>query len=314
MPASPATRRVAKELGVDLAEVPPSGEDGRVLVDDVRAFAEKRKAVEHKPKREKKAPEPERGRMAGAKPAELPDFAKWGPVEREPLRSIRRATARRMALSWSQIPHVTHQELVDITELEVVRRRHEDQIEEQGGKLTLTAFVLKAAAAALSRHPRFGASLDWEAQELVLKHYCHIGVALDTDRGLLVPVIRDVDRKNVTELAIELHQLASRIRDEGASPKELAGGSFTITNVGGLGGTGFTPIINYPQVAILGLARARLQPVAEGTIDDHRIVARLMLPICVAFDHRVADGAQAARFTREITNALTDPEQFALMV
>lgn len=311
IPASPATRRVAKELGVDLSDIEPSGDEGRVLVGDVRAHAEQRS-------RPKRAAEPEAARE---RPAEapravppLPDFAKWGEVMREPLRSIRRATAHHMALSWSQIPHVTHHDRVDITELERFRQRHEDQIKEKGGKLTLTAFALKAAAAALAAFPRFGASLDWEAQEIILKQYCHIGVALETDRGLYVPVVRDVDRKSVTELAVELHELSRRVRDEGASREELAGGTFTITNVGGLGGTGFTPIINYPQVAILGMAEAALRPVVDGTLDDHRIVARLMLPICVAFDHRVIDGAEAARFTRWIATTLADPEQFALMV
>ncbi len=311
VPASPATRRVAKELGVDLHEVRPSGEGGRVLVDDVRAFAERRGEA----KAAKAEEAPQRAASARERAAEapaLPDFSKWGGVDREPLASIRRATARRMALSWSQIPHVTHQDLVDITELEAFRQRHEEQVSAEGGKLTLTAFALKAAAAALIKFPRFNASVDMDASEIVLKRYCHIGVALETDRGLLVPVIRDVERKNLIDLAVELSELADRLRSNEASREDLEGGTFTITNVGGFGGTGFTPIINWPEVAILGLAEARLQPMVAGGLEDSRIVARLMLPICVAFDHRVVDGAEAARFTAHFARALADPEQLAL--
>lgn len=311
VPASPATRRVARELDVDLREVEPSGEGGRVVVEDVRAFAERRDKEKSGAERSEREEPP--GEARPEVPA-LPDFAQWGPVEHQNMPSMRRTIARRMAQSWSQIPHVTHQELVDITALEEFRLRHEETVAAKGGKLTITAFALKAAAAALSAFPRFNASLDSASDEIILKRYCHIGVALDTDRGLLVPVIRDVDRKSLVDLAIELKELADRLREDEASREDLAGGTFTITNVGGLGGTGFTPIINHPEVAILGLAAARLHPVVDGTLDDHRIVARRMLPICVAFDHRVIDGAEAARFTATIARTLTDPEQFALAV
>jgi pyruvate dehydrogenase E2 component (dihydrolipoamide acetyltransferase) len=299
VPATPATRRVARELGVDLHDVRASGKHGRVTEQDVRAHAERgqRPAAAEAPA-----------------PVELPDFSKWGPVEREPLRSLRRSTAQHMATSWSQIPHVTHQDEVDITELERFRQRHAEAFDAHGAKLTLTAFALKASAAALGEFPRFNASFDGAAEEIVLKRYVHIGVALDSERGLMVPVIRDVDRKSVAELARELTEMSGRLRDGAPSPEELQGGTFTVTNVGGLGGTGFTPIVNHPQAAILGMAEARLKQVVTGTLDEPAFAVRLMLPICVAFDHRVNDGADAARFTRRIADLLADPERFALSV
>jgi pyruvate dehydrogenase E2 component (dihydrolipoamide acetyltransferase) len=217
-----------------------------------------------------------------------------------------------MVASWSQIPHVTHQDAVDITELERFRRRHEADVEARGGRLTVTAFAVKAAAAALKAFPTFNASYDADAEELILKHYVHIGVALDSERGLIVPVLRDADRKSVADLALELTRISDRLRDGMPSGEDLRGGTFSVTNVGGLGGTGFTPIVNHPQVAILGLARARLEQVVTGTLDAPETAVRLMLPVCVGFDHRVNDGADAARFTTYIARLLADPEQFAL--
>jgi pyruvate dehydrogenase E2 component (dihydrolipoamide acetyltransferase) len=243
----------------------------------------------------------------------LPDFAKWGEVERQKLRSIRRATAKHMARSWAQIPHVTHQDVADITELEAFRRRHAAEVEQRSGKLTLTVLAVKAAIAALKEHPRFNASLDPDAEEIVLKRYYHLGVAIDTEQGLMVPVLREVDRKSIVDLAAELSELAERARNNELKREEMAGGTFTITNVGPLGGTAFAPIVNYPQVAILGLARARWEPVVEGDPEDFAIVPRLRLPLCLAFDHRVVDGADAARFTRMVADSLADVESFALV-
>jgi len=313
VPASPATRRVARELGVDLHAVRPSGAQGRVLTEDVRAHAERSgedAAAERprKPGRREDRAQRERG------PAELPDFSRWGPVEREPLRSVRRATARRMARAWEEIPHVTHNDVADVTALDDFRRRHAPEIEERGGRLTLTVLVMKAVAAALGEFPRFNASLDLEAEELVLKRYVHLGVALDSERGLLVPTIRDVDRKSLAELAVELRDLAERVRAGEVTPRDMAGGTFTVSNVGPLGGTHFTPIINHPQVSILGLGRARLQPVVRGTLDDYEVVPRLLLPLSLGFDHRVIDGADAARFAGRIIEMLGDVEAFALAV
>jgi len=315
VPASPATRRVARELNVDLQDVTPSGEEGRVLTGDVRAFAEFQEAQGRA--KEGKGRE-EEGKKAtpgfATDVPSLPDFAQWGPVERKPLRSIRRETAKRMALSWSQIPHVTHNDVADISELEKFRQRHAGDIEAKGGKLTLTVLVMKAVVGALHEFPGFNASLDLEAEEIVLKSYYHIGVALDSERGLLVPVIRDVDRKSVSELAVELFELAERVRKGKVRRQEMGGASFTITNPGPLGGTSFTPIINFPEVAILGLGHACLQPVVHGTMENPDIRARFMLPLSLAFDHRVNDGALAARFVNRIIQVLTDIETFALMV
>ncbi len=313
VPAAPSTRRLARELGVDIRQVTPSGPGGRVTPEDVRAFAEKGA----KPVAEAAAP-PEREEGIPLAPAvisrvEIEDHARWGPVERIPLKSVRRATARHMALAWSQIPHVAHQDVADITDLEAFRRRHKAGIEEQGGALSLTVFALKAALAALKAHPRFNASLDTAAEEIVLKRYYHIAVAVDSERGLIVPVIRDVDRKSITELSSELRSLAERTREGKTQVEELQGGTFTITNIGALGGTGFNPIINFPQVAILGMAQARWQAVVQEHREPYEIVPRLMLPLILGFDHRVVDGADAARFLNGVKESLEDPEKLLLV-
>ena len=318
-PAAPSTRRLARELGVDLRLVPPTGAGGRVTPEDVRAFAERPEHAEEPspspapPPAEVALPQVEPP-LAAFKVPSLPEFGRWGPVSREPLRSIRRATAKHMALAWSQIPHVTHQDVVDITELEAFRRRHREEIRAQQGTLSLTVFVMKAAVAALKAHPRFNASLDTDREEVILKHYYHIGVATDTERGLIVPVVRDVDRKSVTQLALELNDLVARSRSGKIEREELIGGTFTITNIGVLGGTGFTPIVNYPEVAILGMARASLQPVVKGDAENFEIAPRLMLPLILGFDHRVVDGADAARFLGIIMEALGNPEELLMMI
>ncbi len=318
VPAAPSTRRLARELGVDLHEVPPSGPAGRVTSEDVRAFAEREE-------REEKGAAGGEERAARATLVEvpeviphgrvpsLPDFERWGEVERIPLRSVRRATAKQMALSWSQVPHVNHQDKVDITALERFRERHKAEIEGEGGRLTPTVLAMKAVVAALKQHPRFNASLDPESEEIILKQYYHLGIAVDTDRGLLVPVIRDVDRKSIRELSIELYEMVQRTRSGEASLDELQGGTFTITNIGILGGTAFFPIINFPEVAILGMARARWEPVVrrdeEGTFETE---PRYMLPLMLCFDHRVVDGADAARFVGVVKEALETPERLLL--
>jgi pyruvate dehydrogenase E2 component (dihydrolipoamide acetyltransferase) len=321
VPAAPSTRRLARELDVRLTEVSGSGPGGRVLADDVRAAAEGAPAEDKEAPKEKtepeQAPEREERRPAtraetGAPAFELPDFSRWGEIERIPLRSVRRATARAMARSWAEVPHVMHHDLADITALEEFRRAHADEIEAAGGKLTLTVLVLKAAVAALKAFPRFNASLDMDDESIVIKHYYHVGVAVDTEQGLLVPVVRDVDRKSVKELSVELVERAERARAGELDRDEMQGGSFTVTNVGGIGGTLFTPIIHHPEVAILGLARAELQPVARGDPDAPELSARLRLPLCLAFDHRVTDGAEAARFVNHIVAALADPERLLL--
>jgi len=311
VPASPATRRLARELKVDLREVPPSGPGGVVTAEDVRTHAEtgrpdirQKEAPSDRPEEKPSEPHPIQTEVPP-----LPDFSKWGPIERIPVRSIRRATAKQMALSWSQIPHVTSQAEVDITKLEAFRKKHKADIEAQGGKLTLTVFALKAAATALKKYPNFGVSLDTRTGEIIRKDYYHIGVAVDTEEGLIVPVIRDVDRKSITDLAVELNDLVQRTHQRKATVEELHGGTFTITNIGAMGGEHFTPIINYPQVAILGMGAARMKPVVvekrEGVYD---VVPRLILPMVITIDHRVLDGADAHRFLKVVIDALEDPD------
>src|SRR6267143_373404 len=235
----------------------------------------------------------------------LPNFEQWGAVERQPLSHLRRTIAERMTLSATVIPHVTHFDRADITELDAIIQRNLETAKARGVTLTLTAFLLKAAALALGEHPTFNATLDAAAGQLIVKRYVHLGVAVATERGLIVPVLRDVDRKPVLDVARELGALAQRIRDGKATLDDLRGGSFTITNIGALGGTGAIPIINYPEVAILGVARARQEPVVR----DGRIEPRLLLPLSLTFDHRVADGADGARFASAIVRRLERPER-----
>ena len=310
VPATPATRRLARELGVDLKAVAPSGPGGRVTDADVRAAASGEAVTA-----------PARGRgdaqqrgpvkplaSVGLEPPPLPNFEQFGPIERQPLTHLRRTIAERMALSATIVPHVTHFDRADITDLDALITRNLARARDQGVTLTLTSFLLKASALALRVHPHFNASLDAPAGELVLKRYVHLGVAVATERGLIVPVLRDVDRKPVIELARELAALAQRTRDGKASLEDLKGGTFTVTNIGALGGTGAIPIINYPEVAILGVARARLEPV----VLDGQIVPRLMLPLSLTFDHRVADGADGARFAADILRRLEHPDELLL--
>jgi pyruvate dehydrogenase E2 component (dihydrolipoamide acetyltransferase) len=315
VPATPATRRRARELGIDLHAVRGTGTDGRVTDADVEAFArhaveQPRASVESEPEHPSQRPlAVAPGFMPGAAQLPpLPDFTQWGTVERVPLRSVRRRIAEHMTLAHVLIPHVSHFDRADITALEAFRQKHHAEGRVHDAQLTLTTFVLKAAVAALKHHPRFNASVDQENGEFVLKHYYHLGVAVDTERGLIVPVLRDVDRKSVWELAVELGQLAERTRAGKVEREALRGGTFTITNIGSLGGTGMVPIINYPEVAILGLARARQEPV----VVDGAIVPRLILPLSLTFDHRIADGADAARFTTDLVRDLEDPDRLLL--
>jgi pyruvate dehydrogenase E2 component (dihydrolipoamide acetyltransferase) len=311
VPASPATRRLARELGVDLARVSPSGAAGLVTADDVRAFAARGNAME--------APAAARAQPAAESPAptpdrtpELPDFSKWGPVERVPFRSIRRATAKQMSLSWSQIPHVNSQDYVDVTRLEIFRRKHKKDVEALGGRLTFTVFALKAVATVLKAHPRINASLDTAAGEIVLKKHYHIGVAVNTEEGLVVPVVRDVDNKSIKELAVELHALVQRAHSRKISLEEFQGGTFTITNAGALGGWTFAPIINHPQVAILGLGQGRLKPAVVRGEKGLTIAPRLIMPAVLCIDHRVLDGADAVNFLKIFKQIMEDPDELLM--
>jgi pyruvate dehydrogenase E2 component (dihydrolipoamide acetyltransferase) len=290
--AAPSVRRLAREIGVDIDQVPGSGRSRRIAAEDVKNYARQllTKAA---------------GASLTSVPAtvELPDFTRWGEVERGPMTNVRRKTAEAMAQAWSTIPHVTQFGKADITELEALRQRYAPRAEAVGGKLTITAIILKAVAAALKRFPQFNASLDMARQEIVYKKYYHIGVAVDTERGLLVPVIRDVDRKSLLELCVELTQVAETARNRKLGLEDMQGGTFTVTNLGGIGGTNFSPIINPPEVAILGLARSSI----EAVHGDGQFQPRLMLPLALSYDHRLIDGADAARWVQWLADALQEP-------
>jgi pyruvate dehydrogenase E2 component (dihydrolipoamide acetyltransferase) len=311
VPAAPATRRLARELGVDLEGVAGSGPTGLVTAEDVRAFAAKGPAAEKAVQAPAVTPIEDRP-VPAAEPA-LPDFTKWGSVERVPFRSIRRATAKQMTLAWANIPHVHSQDQIDVTKLERFRQKHKAEIEAIGGKLTITVFALKAAATALKTYPNFNATLDLANSEIVIKNYYHIGIAVSTDSGLIVPVVRDVDRKSIKELAVELNDLVQRTRARKTPLEEMQGGSFTITNAGAMGGGYFAPIINYPEVAIMGLGQARMQPVFRPKPEGQpEIVARLMMPVVLCIDHRVLDGADAIKFLKVIKDSLEDPDELLM--
>ncbi len=296
VPAAPHTRRLAREIGVDIYDVKGTGPGGRIGEDDVKARA---KALVIAASTAVQAP----ARAGHFAEPTLPDFAKWGKIERVSIRGVRRKTAEHLAESWNTIPHVTQHDRADITELEQLRARFGPKAQEAGGKMTVTAIALKVCAAALKVFPQFNASIDMGKEEIVYKQYIHIGVASDTDRGLLVPVIRDVDKKNIVELAVELSQMSKKARDKKLKPADMEGGTFTISNLGGIGGTAFTPIVNHPEVAILGLSRSRMEP----EWINGKFEPRLILPLSLSYDHRLIDGADAARFLRWVAEAFEQP-------
>jgi pyruvate dehydrogenase E2 component (dihydrolipoamide acetyltransferase) len=293
VPASPSVRRLARELGVDIQDVAGSGPSGRISREDVKAHAKRIVTGIAAP-----------GAAGPVAPtAQLPDFSQWGEIATEPLSNIRRATAKSMAMAWATVPHVTQFDRADITQLESMRKRFNKRDEAEGRKLTMTAIVLKMVAAALRQFPKFNASLDLANDVVVYKKYIHLGVAVDTERGLLVPVIRDADRKSLVQVASEVNDLAARARDKKLGLDEMSGASFTVSNLGGLGTTYFSPIVNWPQVAILGVGRAEHQAV----YDEGQFQPRLMMPLSISYDHRIIDGADAARFLRWLAEALEQP-------
>jgi pyruvate dehydrogenase E2 component (dihydrolipoamide acetyltransferase) len=294
VPAAPHVRRLAREIGVDIHSVQGSGPGGRISEEDVKQHAKNALAA---------ATAAAQAPQIGFAEPELPDFSKWGKTERVSMRGVRRKTAEHLRQAWNTIPHVTQQDRSDITELEQLRARFAPRAEEAGGKMTVTAIALKVCASALKVFPQFNASIDMGKEEIIYKQYINIGVAVDTDRGLLVPVIRDVDKKNIVELAAEMTQLSKKARDRKLTPAEMEGGTFTITNLGGIGGTGFSPIVNHPEVAILGLSRSRMEP--EWV--NNKFEPRLILPLSLSYDHRLIDGADAARFLRWIAEAFEQP-------
>jgi pyruvate dehydrogenase E2 component (dihydrolipoamide acetyltransferase) len=291
-PAAPSVRRLARELGVEIGRVAGSGPDGRISADDVQAYV--RGALSS-------------GGTAPA-PASLPDFTRWGEVERKPMSNIRRSTSEHLSRAWNTVPHVTQHDKADVTATETLRQQYGPQAELAGGKLTVTAIALKIVATAMRRFPQFNASIDVARNEIVYKSSIHIGVAVDTMRGLLVPVIRDVDRKGIVELSVELAKASDKARSGKLSPDEMQGGGFTITNLGGIGGTAFTPIVNWPEVAILGMSRSASEPFWNGESFE----PRLMLPLSLSYDHRLIDGADAARFLRWVCDAFEQPFVLAL--
>ncbi len=295
IPAGPAVRRIARELGIDLRRVRSSGRNGRITVDDLDPHIRQYVAA-----RGGAAP----GGPAFA-PAELPDFSQWGPVRAEKASTLRVKIADKLAQAWATVPHVHHNHEADITGLAAMQKRYKERVAEQGASLTLTPFLLKAIVIALKEFPAFNASYDAARGEIIHKEYFHIGVAVDTEAGLIVPVVRDVDKKSIMQLAAELADLSRRTRERKVSPDELKGGTFTLSNLGGIGGGHFNPIINTPEVAILGTGRGVKKPVfaTDGTVQ-----ARLMLPLTLGYDHRVIDGADGARFLVRLVDILENFE------
>ena len=294
--ASPAVRRYARQLGVDLSRVQGTGRKGRVLREDVQGYV-------------KKTLSDSQG-QGGAGLPEMPiiDFSRFGEIERQPLTRIQSISKTNVHRSWLHVPHVTQHDEADITEMDAFRRGHAEEAKAQGFKLTPVAFLMKAAVGALQRFPRVNSSLDPDGEHVILKKYYHLGVAVDTEQGLMVPVIRDVDQKGIMELAKELAETSEQAREGKLRPDQIQGASFTITSLGGIGGTAFTPIVNAPEVAILGVSRAAMRPIWNG--ED--FVPRLMLPISMSYDHRVIDGALGVRFTTYLCGLLSDLRQLLL--
>jgi pyruvate dehydrogenase E2 component (dihydrolipoamide acetyltransferase) len=299
--ASPTVRRVARDLDIDLRRVNGSERGGRVAMEDLRAYVQWLQA---------KAFEPRTG--AATAPAQPPavDFAKWGRIETKKLTTLRKTISAKMVESWTRAPQVTQFDDADVTWIMELRKNHAASFEKQGARLTMMPFVLRAVADVLKKHPIFNSSLDETAGEIVYKQYCHIGIAVDTEHGLMVPVIRDVDKKSLLQLSIELHTLAERARERKITLEEMQGGSFSISNQGGLGGAHFTPIVNTPEVAILGMGRSSQRPVVR----DNKIEIRTMLPLGLSYDHRIIDGANAARFIVDLVQAIEKFPEDALKI
>jgi pyruvate dehydrogenase E2 component (dihydrolipoamide acetyltransferase) len=299
--AAPSVRRIARELGVDIRQVTGSGPAGRITVDDVQGFVRQALASGS-------GGGAATGPVGAPSAQPLPDFSKWGEIERKPISNIRRKTAEHLGHAWNVIPHVTQYDKADITTLEELRKKYAPMAERAGGKLTVTAIALKILAGAVGKFPQFAASMDAARGQLIYKKFSHIGVAVDTDRGLLVAVIRDVASKGIVDLSVELTKLSEKARAGKLTLDEMSGGVITISNLGGIGGHGFTPIVNWPEVAILGISRGTHEPVWDGA----QFQPRMMLPLSLSYDHRVIDGADAARFLRWVADAFEQPFVLAL--
>jgi pyruvate dehydrogenase E2 component (dihydrolipoamide acetyltransferase) len=304
-PAAPSVRRLAREIGVDIAQVPGTGPGGRITQDDVKEFSKRVMHSIGSGGQAAAASGAASARAATIGPA-LPDFAKWGEIERKPMTGIRRKTSEHLSNAWNTIPHVTQFDKADITALEQVRKKYREEVAKAGGNLTITAIAAKVVASALKVFPQFNASVDPAGEAIVYKKYIHVGIAVDTENGLLVPVIRNVDQKNLIQLSVEIQQLAEKAKARKLSLDDMSGGSMSISNLGGIGGTAFTPIVNWPEVAILGISRGGFEPVWNG----EEFEPRQMLPLSLSYDHRLIDGADAIRFLRWVAEALENP--FAL--
>jgi len=302
-PAAPSVRRLAREIGVDVSQVTGTGPGGRITQDDVKEFS--KRVMNSLGGNGQAAAASGTARSVNVGPA-LPDFAKWGEVERKAMSGIRRKTAEHLSHAWNTIPHVTQFDKADITALEQVRKKYRGEVEKAGGNLTVTAVAAKVVASALKVFPQFNASVDAAGESIVYKKYINVGIAVDTPNGLLVPVLRNVDQKNLIQLSVEIQQLADKAKDRKLTLDEMSGGSMSISNLGGIGGTAFTPIVNWPEVAILGISRGVFEPVWNGTTFE----PRQMLPLSLSYDHRLIDGADAIRFLRWVAEALENP--FAL--
>jgi len=292
-PAAPSVRRIARELGVDINKVPGSGQDGRISMDDVKAYVKKIMTGKSE------------AVGLGIQKEALPDFSKYGNIERVAMSKIREKTATHLSYAWAVTPHVTQFDKTDITEFEKDRKELSKKVEEHGAKLTVTGILIKIIAEGLKKFPQFNTSIDMDKKEIIYKKYINIGVAVDTEYGLLVPVIKNADTKNLIDISVELNALAEKARSKKLSLEEMQGGCFTITNLGGIGGTYFTPIVNSPEVAILGVSRGIYEPVYNKK--DEKFEPRLMLPLSLSYDHRIIDGADAIRFLRWICEALEEP-------
>ena len=306
-PAAPSVRRLAREIGVDVTQVAGTGPGGRITQDDVKEFA--KRIMNSLGSSGQGAVAGGAARPASIGPA-LPDFAKWGEIERKPMSGIRRKTAEHLSNAWNTIPHVTQFDKADITNLEAVRKKYRAEVEKAGGNLTVTAGAAKVIAGALKAFPQFNASVDQAGEAIVYKKYIHVGIAVDTENGLLVPVIRNADKKNLIELSIEINQLAEKAKARKLTLDDMSGGSMSISNLGGIGGTAFTPIVNWPEVAILGISRGVNEAVWNASTNAFE--PRQMLPLSLSYDHRLIDGADAIRFLRWVVEALENPFALAL--
>ena len=313
-PAAPSVRRLAREVGVNIDDVQGSGPEGRISEEDVKEHA--RRILSSMPSLGSGAPASAGG--VAARPAvPLPDFSRWGEIERQPMSNVRRTTSERLSHAWTTIPHVTQFDKADISAMEELRRKYREQVAAAGGNLTVTAMLVKVIATAVKQFPQFNSSLDPQSNEIVYKKYVNVGVAVDTDRGLLVPVVRNADSKNITEIAVDVHQLAEKARSRKLTLEEMSGGGITISNLGGIGGTYFTPIVNWPEVAILGVSRGIVEPVWRADPStgsgQGKWEPRQLLPLSLSYDHRVIDGADAMRFLRWVVEAVEQPFLLSLL-